>query len=133
MTFKSREINMERFQTPSRTGHVWILLAYFESPSPQSRIRESHRFSKGKVLERVHAQGKSSSNMPWSGNNVICGGDSSWCCSSLISLIRLILSPIHFRYLEMLCRMAKVFGLTPKRNKHCRMTTGKCCFQYLSP
>ena len=56
----------------------------------KNRDHESGRFADlpEEMNGGSHAQAKSSSNMPWSGNRLICGGDSSWCCSSFISLIR---------------------------------------------
>ena len=75
VTFMKVYWNMEGFQTPSKNRPCHCLLA-------------SNPPALGKWTEWVHAQGKSSSNMPWSGNRLICGGDSSWCCSSFISVIR---------------------------------------------
>lgn len=56
----------------------------------KNRDHESGRFTDlpEEMNGGSHAQAKSSSNIPWSGNKLICGGDSSWCCSSFISLIR---------------------------------------------
>ena len=82
----------------------------------KNRDHESGRFTDlpEEMNGGSHAQAKSSSNMPWSGNKLICGGDSSWCCSSFISLIR---SYYHWSILGPWKCCVALQGFDPKKKQ----------------